>query len=120
MSNETTPPTAQAAGSENRLAEIRRRSSTLHGDGYHHPFGAPTGAAMDVQWLLALMDRVADWKAIADDLASALARLDALYRSEQDPEAPTARPEWLRHPWQRYHRALADEENAKANDGQKG
>ncbi len=53
-----------------------------------------------------------DWRSIADDLAAALERLDALYRSEQDPEAPMTRPEWLRHPWQRYHRALADSANS--------
>jgi hypothetical protein len=53
-----------------------------------------------------------NWKSIADDLAAALERLDALYRSEQDPEAPMVRPEWLRHPWQRYHRALADSANS--------
>ena len=52
-----------------------------------------------------------DWRSIADDLAAALERLDAIYRSEQDPEAPMTRPEWLRHPWQRYHRALADSAN---------
>lgn len=55
-----------------------------------------------------------DWRTIADDLAAALERLDALYRSEQDPEAPMNRPEWLRHPWQRYHRALADSANTDA------
>lgn len=54
-----------------------------------------------------------NWKAIADDLAAALERLDAIYRSEQDPEAPMVRPEWLRYPWQRYHRALADSANDK-------
>ena len=52
-------------------------------------------------------DRVCGWRGIADDLASALERLDALYRSEQDPEAPVTRPKWLRHPWQRYKRAVA-------------
>ena len=57
-----------------------------------------------------------DWRTIADDLAAALERLDALYRSEQDPEAPMSRPEWLRHPWQRYHRALADSANLEVSD----
>jgi hypothetical protein len=37
---------------------------------------------------------------IADALAVALERLDALYRSEQDPEAPMPRPDWLRRPLQ--------------------
>jgi transcriptional regulator with XRE-family HTH domain len=37
---------------------------------------------------------------IADALAVALERLDALYRSEQDPEAPMLRPDWLRRPLQ--------------------
>ena len=58
-----------------------------------------------------------DWRTIADDLAAALERLDALYRSEQDPEAPMNRPEWLRHPWQRYHRALADSANPSVSHG---
>jgi hypothetical protein len=37
---------------------------------------------------------------IAGGLAAALERLDALYRSEQDPEAPMPRPDWLRRPLQ--------------------
>jgi hypothetical protein len=37
---------------------------------------------------------------IADALAVALERLDVLYRSEQDPEAPMPRPDWLRRPLQ--------------------
>jgi hypothetical protein len=37
---------------------------------------------------------------IADALGGALERLDALYRSEQDPEAPMPRPDWLRRPLQ--------------------
>ena len=37
---------------------------------------------------------------IADALAGALERLDALYCSEQDPEAPMLRPDWLRRPLQ--------------------
>jgi chromosome segregation ATPase len=37
---------------------------------------------------------------IAGGLAAALERLDALYRSEQDPEAPMLRPDWLRRPLQ--------------------
>jgi hypothetical protein len=37
---------------------------------------------------------------IADALAVALERLDALYRSEQDPEASMPRPDWLRRPLQ--------------------
>jgi hypothetical protein len=37
---------------------------------------------------------------IADALAVALERLDALYRSEQDPEALMPRPDWLRRPLQ--------------------
>ena len=37
---------------------------------------------------------------IAGGLAAALERLDALYRSEQDPEAPIPRPDWLRRPLQ--------------------
>lgn len=52
-----------------------------------------------------------DWRSIADDLASALRRLDALYLSEQDAAAPTNRPEWLRRPLQRYHCALGDTPN---------
>ena len=55
---------------------------------------------------------VPDWRSIADDLASALRRLDALYLSEQDADAPTNRPEWLRRPLQRYHCALEDTPNA--------
>ncbi len=47
-----------------------------------------------------------EWRSIADGLAGALERLDALYRDEQDPEAPALRPEWLRHPMQRYKAAL--------------
>jgi hypothetical protein len=37
---------------------------------------------------------------IADALGGALERLDALYRSEQDSEAPMPRPDWLRRPLQ--------------------
>jgi chromosome segregation ATPase len=37
---------------------------------------------------------------IADAFAVALERLDALYRSEQEPEAPMPRPDWLRRPLQ--------------------
>ena len=37
---------------------------------------------------------------IADALGGALERLDVLYRSEQDPEAPMPRPDWLRRPLQ--------------------
>jgi transcriptional regulator with XRE-family HTH domain len=37
---------------------------------------------------------------IADAFAVALERLDALYRSEQDSEAPMPRPDWLRRPLQ--------------------
>ena len=55
---------------------------------------------------------LANWKAIADDLDAALERLDTLYRSTQAPDAPMTRPEWLRHPWQRYHRSLADSPNS--------
>lgn len=38
------------------LEDIRNRARTLHGDGYHHAQGAPTGAACDVQWLLGYID----------------------------------------------------------------
>lgn len=54
------------------------------------------------------MNELQDWRSVAIDLARALKKLDALYRSEQDPAAPMSRPEWLRHTWQRYHRALAE------------
>ena len=37
---------------------------------------------------------------IADALAVAVERLDVLYRSEQDQEAPMPRPNWLRRPLQ--------------------
>lgn len=52
-----------------------------------------------------------DWRSVADDLAAALEKLDSQYRSEQDPEASVTRPEWLRRPWQRYHRASTDSAN---------
>lgn len=52
---------------EGMLAGIRRRACTLHGEGYHLPMGVPTGAALDVQWLLAHVDglklRIADLEA---------------------------------------------------------
>lgn len=60
----------------------------------------------------------ADWRSIADELAAALERLDALHRSEQDADAPTNRPEWLRGPWQRYWNAAAQSPNSGMNDGQ--
>jgi chromosome segregation ATPase len=44
---------------------------------------------------------------IAGGLAAALERLDALYRSEQDPEAPMPRPDWLRRPLQMLDAELA-------------
>jgi len=53
---------------------------------------------------------------IADALAVALERLDALYRSEQDPEASMPRPDWLRRPLQMLDAELDQlkEEGAKA------
>lgn len=57
----------------------------------------------------------ADWRSIADDLAAALERLDALYQSEHETESPTGRPEWLRHPWQRYWNAVAQSPSAPAS-----
>lgn len=56
-----------------------------------------------------------DWRSIADDLATALERLDALYQSEHETETPTGRPEWLRHPWQRYWHAVAQSPNAPSS-----
>jgi hypothetical protein len=52
---------------------------------------------------------------IAGGLAAALERLDALYRSEQDPEAPMPRPDWLRRPLQMLDAELDQlkEEGAK-------
>ena len=50
---------------------------------------------------------------IAGGLAAALERLDALYRSEQDPEAPMPRPDWLRRPLQMLDAELDKEESAK-------
>jgi len=52
---------------------------------------------------------------IAGGLAAALERLDALYRSEQDPEAPMLRPDWLRRPLQMLDAELDQlkEEGAK-------
>lgn len=49
---------AGASGSAALLDEIRRRSRTLHGEGYHLPIGVPTGAACDVAWLLGHIDSV--------------------------------------------------------------
>jgi hypothetical protein len=51
---------------------------------------------------------------IADALVVALERLDALYRSEQDPEAPMMRPDWLRRPLQ-----MLDAELDRLKDGAK-
>ena len=47
-----------------------------------------------------LREQNAKLRDIADALAVALERLDVLYRSEQDPEAPMPRPDWLRRPLQ--------------------
>ena len=47
-----------------------------------------------------LREQNAKLREIADAFAVALERLDALYRSEQDPDAPMPRPDWLRRPLQ--------------------
>ncbi len=73
-------------------------------------------ANREAQGKLAAPTGSADWKYIAAELAVALERLDALYRSEQDPEAPIIRPEWLSRPLQRYHCALPDSSNAERSD----
>jgi hypothetical protein len=51
---------------------------------------------------------------IADALGGALERLDALYRSEQDSEAPMPRPDWLRRPLQ-----MLDAELERLKEGAK-
>lgn len=48
-----------------------------------------------------------DWCSIAHCLAAALERLDALYRSEQDADAPLHRPQWLSEALERYRGATS-------------
>ena len=55
------------------------------------------------------MSEPTNWKAVAEDLATALERLDALYVSEQDPEAPLNRPQWLTEPLKIYYKSVTGE-----------
>ncbi len=95
--------------SETDAAEAKRRAEWLHKHKAHKDWVILSVSEIAViRAELEATERERDeareqnakLREIADAFAVALERLDALYRSEQEPEAPMPRPDWLRRPLQ--------------------